>query len=228
MDGFDPVGWAKLAGMVDITAFDDADVDKYADVLERTVASVSEGDLIAATAQLHPIAGEVWMGRLTSAGETQTGGGSPARARLTNETLRAQVFVRDRFRCTYCGRSAVPRSILVAIHDLFPDAVAYDVHYARGKIHPVFWALAPEADHVYPHSLGGLNVLENLTTLHAACNTRKSNSLVADLRPIEKPHRASAWNGLVSFYPALIAAGAGKARPAYHRKWSRLYAELTA
>ncbi|WP_308467193.1 HNH endonuclease [Rathayibacter soli] len=215
--------------MVDITAFDEADVEKYADVLARTVASVSEGDLIAAAAQLHPIAGEVWTGRLTSASKTPTGGGErPARARLTNETLRAQVFIRDRFRCTCCGGRAVPRSILVAIHDLFPDTVPYDAHYARGKIHPVFWALAPEADHVYPHSLGGPNVLENLTTLHAACNTRKSDSLVTDLSPIEKTHQTSTWNGLVSSYPALIAAGAGIARPAYHRKWTRLYAALPA
>ncbi|WP_420846197.1 HNH endonuclease [Microbacterium caowuchunii] len=44
----------------------------------------------------------------------------------------------------------------------------------------VFWALAPEADHIHPHAHGGENTLDNLTTLHAACNTRKADSLITD------------------------------------------------
>lgn len=102
-------------------------------------------------------------------------------------------------------------------------ALAYDVHYTRGNIHPVFWALAPEADHVLAHSRGGMNVLENLTTLHAACNTRKSDALTDDLPSVQVTQYRDDWDGLLSFYPALIAAGAGAARFPYHRDWSRRY-----
>lgn len=208
--------------MVDIVEFTSGDVERYADVLSATVARVGDRDLPGAAGELQPIAGELWMGRIKLAGTRGRGAGAAGR-RASNDVLRSQVFVRDGFRCTWCGGRAVPRSILVAIHDLFPDVLAYDAHYTRGKIHPVFWALAPEADHLFAHSRGGANELANLTTLHAACNTRKSDSLLADL-PTE-PHSPAVddWDGLTSSYPALIAAGAGTVRPEYHRTWSRRY-----
>ena len=141
--------------MVEIVEFGDDDVEWYADVLADTVAAVSHSGVVAGAAALQSIAREIWMGRLTTTAGG-LGAGEPATSnRLRNETLRTQVFVRDGFRCTYCGRRAVPRSILVAIHDLFPDNLPYDVRYHRGKVHPVFWALAPEADHVLAHAAGG-------------------------------------------------------------------------
>lgn len=212
--------------MVDILTFDWASAERYADILTSSVAAVADGDLAAASERLQPIAGEVWMGRITTTRMAAEGAGGGARPR--NETLRAQVFVRDGFRCTHCGGRAVPRSILVAIHDVFPDAVPYDAHYRRGKIHPVFWALAPEADHVHPHSRGGANTFENLTTLHAACNTRKADSFLAALPRGLADSADEPWDGFTSYYGALIAAGAGRARPAYHQAWSRRYERLMA
>ena len=213
--------------MVEIFEFGVADAERYADLLAKTVSAVANDDLAGAADALQPIAGEIWMGKLTSAGR-RVNGGSAAGARLRDELLRAQVFIRDGFRCTYCGVRAVPRSILVAVSDLFPEAVQYDIHYRRGKIHPVFWALAPEADHIFAHSRGGPNTLDNLTTLHAGCNTRKSDSLAADLPHVELSPALHRWDGLVSGYASLIAAGAGTARPAYHREWSGRYARLMA
>jgi hypothetical protein len=210
--------------MVDILTFDLSDAERYADILTATVGAVADGDFAAAAESLRPISGELWMGRLKAIGKA--GDGPPAGTRPRNETLRAQVFIRDRFRCTFCGGRAVPRSILVAVHDVFPDAVPYNQHYARGKIHPVFWALAPEADHVIPHSRGGLTTLENLTTLHAACNTRKADALAHDLPVSRLAPADERWDGLTSFYAALIAAGAGKARHTYHQAWSRRYERL--
>jgi hypothetical protein len=209
--------------VVHIFSYGDADTDRYAAILSGTVTALRAGSLHDAARALEPIAGEIWMGRLTVTGAPQRGE-VVAGARLNNEMLRAQVFVRDRFRCTACGRRVVPRCILVAMHDLFPESLLYDAHYKRGRVHPVFWALAPEADHVLAHSRGGLNSLENLTTLHAACNTRKSDGEVQ--RSLFVHRDDDGWDGLVSSYPALIAAGAGDARPRYHRDWSRRY--LTA
>lgn len=92
----------------------------------------------------------------------------------------------------------------------------------------MFWALAPEADHVHPHAYGGENTLENLTTLHAACNTRKSDELVEDPPATTAAPPTDAWDGLASFYPALIAAGAVEARRKYHRAWARRCTTLIA
>lgn len=107
--------------MVDIFRFDDSDIDRYATCLSSTVAAIRAGSLKNAAAALEPIAGEVWMGQLRVLG-AQRGTEVVAGSRLQNETLRAQVFVRDRFRCTACGGRAVPRCILVAIHDLFQSS----------------------------------------------------------------------------------------------------------
>lgn len=209
--------------MVNIFRFDDSDIDRYATSLSSTVAAVQAGSFTDAVSAFEPIAGEIWMGSLTVLG-TRSAGEVVFGARVKNETLRAQVFARDRFRCTACAGRAVPRCILVAVHDLFPKQLPYDPHYKRGHIHPVFWALAPEADHVFPHSLGGQNTLENLTTLHASCNTQKSDGEI-QRSSLHRRDRDS-WDGLVASYPALIAAGAGDARPQYHREWSRRYMKV--
>ena len=213
--------------MVDILSFDADDIEHYADILTATAIAVANNGLEAGAAALDPIAGQIWMGRLTATSRPCAASDEP-RPRVRDENLRARVFVRDRFRCTHCGGRAVPRSILVAIHDLFPSAIPYDAHYTRGLVHPVFWALAPEADHVYPHAYGGENALENLTTVHAACNTRKSDGLVENPPKTAATQPTDAWYGLASFYPALIAAGAAEVRQRYHREWSRRYTTLMA
>lgn len=213
--------------MVDILSFDADDIEHYADILTATAIAVANDGVEAGAAALEPIAGQVWMGKLTATSRRDAASGEP-RPRVRDESLRARVFVRDRFRCAHCGGRAVPRSILVAIHDLFPAAIPYDAHYARGRVHPVFWALAPEADHVHPHAYGGENTLENLTTLHAACNTRKSDGLVQDPSATTAAPPSDPWDGLASFYPALIAAGAVEARRKYHRAWARRYTTFMA
>lgn len=208
--------------MTEILTFNGDDVERYASRLQDVARAVAAGHLGSAEQLLAPIAGEVWGGKL-SADTRQSAADVLAEPtarirRISDDRLRAQVFIRDGFRCTSCGGRAVPRSILVALHDLFPAELPYDRHYGRGKVHPVFWALAPEADHVLAHSRGGANDLENLTTLHASCNTQKSDAEVA---PIPRYGGLESWDGLTSYYSALIVAGAGQVRPRYHRDWSR-------
>lgn len=70
-------------------------------------------------------------------------------SRIVNNRLRYEIFERDDFTCKICGRS--PKS---------GDAV---------KLH---------IDHIYPVSLGGITVRENLQTLCQQCNIRKSNKVL--------------------------------------------------
>lgn len=201
---------------------------RYSEILsEATMALPASADRAAAA--LEPIAGEVWMGRLSLHGATSPGVGSGDRVtRQISEKTKAEVFLRDGFLCTFCGYPTVPRCILVAISDVFPDVIPYYAHYRRGSVHPVYWALAPEADHVIPHASGGSNAVENLTTLHALCNTRKSNLAAMDIPILNRPATSFLpWDGLLSNYADIVIAGQSQGRRHssvdYHPRWLRAF-----
>jgi len=212
--------------MVLIDELGDHAVDEYTDVLAATAAALDAGELDAARALLDPIGGQLWNGKVSTAGPA--GPGSTIKTpRRVPEPTRARVFMRDGFRCQYCGGRAIPRCVLVAMSDVFPDAFAYDPHYGRARIHPAFWVLAPEADHVLAHSRGGGPELENLTTLHAACNTRKSDALREELPSLELLDAIDGWDGLVTAYPGIVLAGTSHgvrhSAADYHSRWMRYF-----
>ena len=197
-------------------------VDWYTGILSAVAAALAVSDVETARERLAPIAGELWMGRLSFAG-SGSAGPPGAMARSVSDRTRAQVFLRDNLRCTYCGGRAIPRCVLVAISDVFPESFAYDPHYGRGRIHPAYWAVAPEADHVLAHSRGGAGEIGNLTTLHTTCNAQKSDSLVAELAVVVPAKEVPGWDGLLAEYAGSVAAGNdhGKRHSVlgYHRRW---------
>lgn len=198
----------------------------YSDVLDAVTAALPSS-VDRARQILEPISGEVWMGSLTLHGVTAPGSNARTSRRVSDLT-RAEVFLRDGFLCTYCGGRTIPRCILVAISDVFPDEFPYYAHYRRGTVHPAYWALAPEADHVLAHAGGGSSDPENLTTLHAMCNTRKS-SLAADSLPLVSamPAHDPEWDGLLSRYADVVTVGETTGRrhasAAYHSSWLRRF-----
>ncbi|WIB65803.1 HNH endonuclease [Curtobacterium sp. MCBD17_040] len=211
--------------MTEVLTLDAAAVDRYADVLATVGAAVAGFDFAAAETLLEPIADDRWMGHVPTAGSEPREPGA-ASARDVSDRLRAAVFRRDGFRCSYCGGRAVPRCVLVAVSEAFPR-FGYHPHYRRGAMHPAFWALAPEADHTVAHSRGGAGALENLTTMHALCNTAKSDALLTDLPVVDRLEAADGWDGLLSAYPALVEAGnthgVRQASLRYHPQWLRLF-----
>ncbi|MGK3949919.1 HNH endonuclease [Microbacterium sp. K2] len=198
----------------------------YSDVLDAVTAAIPSS-VDRARQILEPISGEVWMGSLTLHGVTAPGNNDRTSRRVADRT-RAEVFLRDGFLCTYCGGRTIPRCILVAISDVFPDEFPYYAHYRRGTVHPAYWALAPEADHVLAHAGGGSSDPQNLTTLHAMCNTRKS-SLAADSLPLASsmPAHDPEWDGLLSRYADVVTIGETTGRrhssPGYHSSWLRRF-----
>lgn len=209
--------------MTEILTIDAEAIDQYADVLTGVATALVEGDRKLARERLAPIAGERWFGSLKLAGP-QSPGGTKKRTGVPDR-VRARVFIRDGFRCTWCAKRVVPRSVLVAFSDVFPNEIPYERHYTRGRIHPVYLALAAEADHDLAHARGGSNELVNLTTLHAFCNTQKGDSLREDLMPVERPTRTGAWDGLTSVYPEIVAAAEFRhSAETYHPAWIRRFA----
>lgn len=197
-----------------------------ADVAEALPSSFEQAVQLMA-----PIAGEVWMGSLTLHGKTAPGAAERS-SRAVPDRVRAEVFLRDGFVCSYCGGRTIPRCVLVAISDVFPDEFPYYAHYRRGTVHPAYWALAPEADHTLAHANGGSSDVENLTTMHTMCNTRKS-SLAAGELPAGTPVTAAdadSWDGLLSRYADIVLAGNQRGRrhsaPGYHRNWLRHFGRL--
>lgn len=213
----------ERAAMPDLTELPDDSVETYADVLARAVEAMALPDLALAAELLRPIAGQRWSGSLRLFAGTRAPSSERMSRSVSNRT-RARVFIRDRFRCTYCGGRVVPRCILVAVSDVFPEELAYHPNYARGQIHPAYWALAPEADHVVAHSGGGTSAEDNLTTLHTMCNARKADALRHELPALDRKPDAEPWDGLTSVYRRVVAAGEGSVRhhpAAYHVEWMR-------
>lgn len=177
---------------------------------------------------LSPIAREVWMGSLALHGKTAEGV-TVRTSRSVSDRIRAQVFLRDGFLCSYCHGRTIPRNILVALSDVFPDALGYHPNYKRGALHPAYWALAPEADHTLAHANGGSSGIENLTTMHAMCNTMKSSLAVETLPEVAAAIQTtnSSWDGLLSCYADIVIAGDSRGRrhaaPDYHLRWLRHY-----
>ena len=207
-----------------------ADVDRYADALSDSARSLTNGDVDQARRSIEPIAFERWEGRLRYAAKAATGlDGSERRARDVTDRVRARVFLRDKMTCTYCGGRCIPRNVLVAFSDLFPEALPYHPNYRRGSIHPMYWALAPEADHRFAHARGGAGDVDNLTTLHTMCNARKSDSLVTELPAIDKPEHVLRWDGLLAAYPSIVALTRELGQPhsaaGYHERWLRNFSQ---
>jgi HNH endonuclease len=209
--------------VVDILTLSDGAVDRYADITAEVAKALRAGNLSDAADQLEPILDDQWLGRLTRHGPSGPGA-KEGSARAVSDRTRVKVLTRDGFRCTYCGGRTVPRCVLVAVSDVFPRFL-YNANFARGRIHPAFWALAPEVDHVHPFARGGSGELDNLTTLHTFCNAQKSDTLVDDLPVIEPVAADSAWNGLILEYPYVVQAGNAfglrNTAVAYHQRWLR-------
>lgn len=227
----DGVGGRRVVGgegyrvaMTAVTELPDDAVDRYADALSLVAEALARDDIDAARLALQPIAGERWEGRFALAG-TPGVGSAAAGARDVSAASKARIFVRDRMRCTYCGGRVIPRGLLVAISDVFPEEFPYYAHYKKGTVHPAYWAVAPEADHVEAHSGGGAGDDDNLTTLHVACNTIKSDSRAEDMPAVEARPAPKSWDGLVAQYPGCVRAGNRHGRrhhkPGYHAERMR-------
>lgn len=204
-----PPGPGTLYRVTEVLNLDGVAVERYADVLAAVVAAVVEDDVDAARLRLSPIAGELWVGKVALAGAQQLDG--VFKRVPIKERDRARTLIRDGFRCAACGDRAVPRGVLVALSDLFPEELPYQPHYKRGEIHPVYWALAAEADHIVPSSSGGGSDLANLRTIHAFCNTQRGNALLDAHELSAAPALAHRdWDGLIAAYPRIVAVAAAR------------------
>ncbi|WP_394551810.1 HNH endonuclease [Agromyces sp. MMS24-JH15] len=221
--------------MVRVEERAEGDTDLYVDALAAVASGLAASQSSLAAERLQPIAGRIWHGRLSRprSKDGASTDGAPrgiamrGRERDVTPRKRAEVFIRDGFCCAYCGGRVIPLPVLVAISDVFPEGLPYHAYYKSGHIHPAFWFVAPEVDHVLAHASGGTGELENLATLHSACNAMKADVPITDLPPVERAKRVDGWDGLLSLYPGVVAAGEtyGTRHHAarYHTDWLRYF-----
>lgn len=212
--------------MVLVTRFAEGAIDLYADTLASVAEALAVQNVSSARKSLEAISGELWQGKVTatraSASELPATG-----PRAVSDGARAKVFLRDEFRCSYCGGRGLPRCVMVGISDIFPEMFAYDAHYGRGRIHPAYWVLTLEADHTVPHARGGPGDEENLTAMHALCNTMKAAADVHEVGTIEHLEERPSWSGLILEYPGIVLSGTSHGKrhsaPGYHSRWIRRF-----
>jgi|TARA_B100001964_G_scaffold188594_1_gene209969 hypothetical protein len=119
--------------------------------------------------------------------------------RRSPRKFQKEVFIRDGYRCRYCGNRVVcPDTLKRFIRDLsHPHLKKGDTNLSTSGIIHAVW---PMADHVVPWSYGGRTAPENLVTSCFPCNYGKANFTIEQLG-IESPFRrepmVDEWTGLV-------------------------------
>lgn len=212
--------------MVFVNQFEAGDVDLYADVLASVAGALAVQDVNSARERLGAIFGWLWNGKV-SATRTIASEFASKTPRAVRDKARAQVFLRDGFRCSYCGGRGLPRCVMVGIGDVFPEEFAYHAHYSRGRNHPAYGLLALEADHTVPHARGGPGEEGNLAAMHALCNTKKSAADLDEVAGIERLEARDSWRGLLPEYPGVVLSrnshGSRHSSLNYHRDWLRRF-----
>jgi hypothetical protein len=138
-----------------------------------------------------------------------------------SRTRSADTFRRDHFQCQYCGQLVIPLPLLALMSFLYPKLLPYNIRFKAGATHPVYWLLAPEADHIKPGSRGGeWEDPSNIATACVVCNTKKGNWTLEELGWVLEPKRDGSWDGLVPFYGPIWEA-AGRPEKRYHDPWLR-------
>ena len=218
-----------LALNTSVSAPGSLDNSQFIAPLFHTARAVAQGDLEGGRAALRPISAEVWLDAIPMAPRTARSDSPdllPNRPRSFSARLVAGAMRRDNFHCRYCGQRVVPRRVLVALSTLYPLELPYYAHYKRGTVHPIYWLVAAEADHLDPGSRGGSwSGLDNVITACAYCNTRKSRHRIEEIGwTLEGAAKHADWAGLTEFYDRLCQqAGCHDLR--YHADFLRALRE---
>jgi hypothetical protein len=191
--------------------------------IEQAAIAYLNGGAQDACDVLTPIAGMIWPGIAKGSRPTRTtlptlGDSRPN----SSKSVAATTFFRDHFHCRYCWGRCIPTPVLALMAEIAPSALPYVWSLNSGQVHPVFWRLGCEADHLAPGNRGGSWIdPDNIVTACLVCNTLKSDLLLEELGWRLLPIPASTWDGLTSLYPALWER-AGRPNGS-HRQWLRAF-----
>lgn len=123
----------------------------------------------------------------------------PRRRVALSKTEMARIYIRDSWRCRYCGRKLVFPYVLVLYRTLVPGfkGLLPGHHMPFADTERAVECVYPNVDHVEPR----LHDPQNLVTACTPCNSRKSDWLGW---PRPGPPSCDPWDGLVSSYRAIV------------------------
>jgi hypothetical protein len=140
----------------------------------------------------------------------------------------AEIYVRDGFRCRYCGRRTIPTVIMELLGGIYPEVFPFHRNWKGGRTHPAIISRSPVLDHVVPGSQGGAwSAKQNLVTACWPCNAVKGDLSLRQLGWTVRPIQEGGWDGLVSCYVQLWAA-AGRPNPQLHATWLKAFDDAKA
>ena len=119
--------------------------------------------------------------------------------------VKAEVAVRDGWRCRYCGLRLVSRDLIVGINGRLGDAFVIDASVER-LMHPAAYLLRYTPDHVVPRSAGGTNEPSNVVAACGTCQYAKGSCTLDELgltNPFDRPPRVDSWDGLAGRFGAI-------------------------
>jgi hypothetical protein len=145
------------------------------------------------------------------------------RPRVTvSPKLKAEAFLRDGWRCHYCGRRVVVAGVIELIGLLCPDEFPFPPghHMPKGRTHPAAERVYPNVDHVKATAIGGDALdLSNLVTACTPCNETKGDRLGWERVELLRDE----WDGLAGLYRGLFTL-ANARMTSTHRDWMRALA----
>lgn len=116
-----------------------------------------------------------------------------------------KVFIRDSYRCRYCGIRIVAKNVFVE-YSRIVGAESFSVERENHKRNGLTLGLRGVADHVEPYASGGETEIDNLVTSCYSCNFGKAGYTLKQLG-IEDPRcrapMVDNWQGLTEHLPAL-------------------------
>ena len=111
------------------------------------------------------------------------------------------VYLRDGWRCRYCGTRVIDRGMRSRLHRCLPDAARWGARNADK--HTALAALSASLDHVVPHSRGGTNASSNLVTACNACQFGRGQWTLEEvgfLDPRDFEPIQDSWDGLTRLH----------------------------
>jgi hypothetical protein len=108
-----------------------------------------------------------------------------------------QMFMRDGWRCRFCGCRVVRKEARDRMRQLLPDAIRWTASYGD---HAGFFVLTGVADHAQRHGWGGPTDIDNLVTACQLCNYGRGEYFLEEVGLIDPrtrdPFPADGWDGL--------------------------------
>jgi len=117
--------------------------------------------------------------------------------RMPSSSVERAIYVRDGWRCRYCGTRVIDRSMRARLHRCLLDVARWGARNADK--HTALAALSASLDHIVPHSRGGTNDEPNLVTACNACQFGRGQWTLDEVGfwdPREYPPVLDEWDGL--------------------------------